>query len=744
MNLGIGLGLPSTKLYIRPFIIEVDTSITGVSNNDQFQFTGAEGDYDVVAKQGRTIMDTFNDLSNEETITFSNPGVYYLEIIPKRINGFNRINFSDGGDKLKLTDIKQWGTTVWSSFEGAFRGCNNFKGSFTDSPNLTNVNSFRFMFREATLFNQPINNWDTSNVTNMERMFGDVTSFNQPLDSWDVSNVTIMRNMFLNTTLFNQPLNNWDVSSVDDMPAIFQGTSSFNQPLNNWDVSQVTSMENMFRDAESFNHPLNNWDVSSVTSMENMFRDAESFNQPLNNWDVSSVTNMFGMFHDSSSFNQPLDNWDTSNVTDMRSVFRSMSFNQDISNWDTSKVTSMQAMFYNNGVFNYPIDSWDTSKVEDMGYVFNGATSFDSDLSGWDVSNVTDMTLVFSGSDLSAENLTLIYENWSLLTLQQDVPFGASGIQYFSSGQAGRNTMVNTYNWTITDGGLLETPFIIEIDSTESGVSNSDQFQFTGAEGDYDVVAKQNDIVVANFNDLSNQETITLPSSGVYVLEVKSKEVNGFNRIAFDNGGDKDKIIDIKQWGDVVWSSFEESFIGCSNLLATATDAPDLSNVTNMGYMFLNASSANPDTSNWDVSNVTSMNRMFFGATSANPDTSNWDVGSVTNMRSMFKNAFSANPDVSNWDVSNVTSMNRMFFGATSANPNTLNWDVSSVTIMDRMLENSNLSEENLTAIYENWSQLNLQQNVTFSAGTIKYNSSGQAGRDILVNTYNWIIEDGG
>ena len=430
MNLGIGLGLPSTKLYIRPFIIEVDTSIAGVSNNDQFQFTGALGDYDVVAKQGRTIMDTFNDLSNEETITFSNPGVYYLEIIPKRINGFNRINFSDGGDKLKLTDIKQWGTTVWSSFEGAFRGCNNFKGSFTDSPNLTNVNSFRFMFREATLFNQPIDSWDTSNVTNMERMFGDVTSFNQPLDSWDVSNVTIMRNMFLNTTLFNQPLNNWDVSSVDDMPAIFQGTSSFNQPLNNWDVSQVTSMENMFRDAESFN-------------------------QPLNNWDVSSVTNMFGMFHDSSSFNQPLDNWDTSNVTDMRSVFRSMSFNQDISNWDTSKVTSMQAMFYNNGVFNYPIDSWDTSKVEDMGYVFNGATSFDSDLSGWDVSNVTDMTLVFSGSDLSAENLTLIYENWSLLTLQQDVPFGASGIQYFSSGQAGRNTMVNTYNWTIEDGGLV-------------------------------------------------------------------------------------------------------------------------------------------------------------------------------------------------------------------------------------------------------------------------------------------------
>jgi len=63
---------------------------------------------------------------------------------------------------------------------------------------------------------------------------------------------------------------------------------------------------------------------------------------------------------------------------------------------------------------------------------------------------------------------------------------------------------------------------------------------------------------------------------------------------------------------------------------------------------------------------------------------------------------------------------------------------------MGYMLENSNLSVENLTSIYENWSQLNLQQNVAFSAGSTKYYSSGQTGRDILVNTYNWIIEDGG
>ena len=286
-------------------------------------------------------------------------------------------------------------------------------------------------------------------------------------------------------------------------------------------------------------------------------------------------------------------------------------------------------------------------------------------------------------------------------------------------------------------------PFIIEIDTTKAG-SASNQFQFTGALGDYDVVAKQNGTQVATFNDLSNQETITLPSSGIYVLEITPKFTNGFNRIAFDNGGDKDKIIDIKQWGDVAWSSFNAAFYGCSNILTTATDIPDLSNVTSMLAMFRDSTSANPDTSNWDVSSVTNMKFMFLRASSANPDTSNWDVSNVTNMRSMFNSATSANPDTSNWDVSSVTDMRYMFDNASSANPDVSNWDVSSVTDMDRIFNNSNLSVENLTACYENWSQLSLQNNVEFGAGSTKYNSSGQAGKDILINTYNWTITDGG
>ena len=272
---------------------------------------------------------------------------------------------------------------------------------------------------------------------------------------------------------------------------------------------------------------------------------------------------------------------------------------------------------------------------------------------------------------------------------------------------------------TLLSGGGNTDAFIIEVKTDELGISNNDQFQFTGAVGDYNVVAKQNDTQVATFNDLSGQETITLPSSGIYDLEVKSKEVNGFNRIAFNFSGDKLKITDIKQWGSIVWSSFDAAFAACVNMSNTATDIPNLSSVTSMKNMFRDANSVNSDTTNWDVSSVINMDSLFRGASSVNPDVSNWDVSKVTNMFFMFRSASSANPDTSNWDVSSVTNMVQMF-------------------------RDSNLSVENLTACYENWSQLNLRQNVSFSAGSTKYNSSGQAGRDILVNTYNWTITDGG
>ena len=108
----------------------------------------------------------------------------------------------------------------------------------------------------------------------------------------------------------------------------------------------------------------------------------------------------------------------------------------------------------------------------------------------------------------------------------------------------------------------------------------------------------------------------------------------------------------------------------------------DTSRVTNMGYMFENASSFNQPLNNWDVSNVTDMGGMFMYASSFNQPLNKWNVSKVKYMYDMFYDASSFNQPLNNWNVSNVKFMNKMFLRADSFNQPLNNWNVSNVTDM--------------------------------------------------------------
>ena len=56
----------------------------------------------------------------------------------------------------------------------------------------------------------------------------------------------------------------------------------------------------------------------------------------------------------------------------------------------------------------------------------------------------------------------------------------------------------------------------------------------------------------------------------------------------------------------------------------------------------------------WDVSNVTDMSFLFADKTSFNSNISTWDVSNVINMSMMFRNATAFNTDLSMWNVGNV------------------------------------------------------------------------------------------
>ena len=102
------------------------------------------------------------------------------------------------------------------------------------------------------------------------------------------------------------------------------------------------------------------------------------------------------------------------------------------------------------------------------------------------------------------------------------------------------------------------------------------------------------------------------------------------------------------------------------------------------------ARSFNQPLNKWNVSNVTNMRWVFSDATSFNQPLNNWNVSKVTDMGGMFAKALSFNQPLNNWDVSKVKYMYDMFYDASSFNQPLNNWNVSNdVTDMQLMFYNA-------------------------------------------------------
>ena len=151
----------------------------------------------------------------------------------------------------------------------------------------------------------------------------------------------------------------------------------------------------------------------------------------------------------------------------------------------------------------------------------------------------------------------------------------------------------------------------------------------------------------------------------------------------------KNKLIDVVQWGNIVWTSFESTFADWPGADFSATDAPILTSVIRMSKIFQNASNFNGNIDHWDVSNVERMDRAFQGATAFDQPLGSWNVANVTTMERMFLFASSFNQDIGGWNVANVGRMDGMFQGATVFNQNIGGWIVSNVSVMASMFANA-------------------------------------------------------
>jgi surface protein len=248
--------------------------------------------------------------------TYTSAGTYTI-IIDGTVTGFA---FNGGGDRLKLREIKRWGTLRGenNSNTGMFYGCTNLVlTGVTGTLNTSGITSFDKMFMScSSITTVPgMGSWDTSSVTAMTWTFLNSTNFNENISGWTTSAVTDMTWMFNNCKSFNQPLNSWNVSNVTKMYGTFAGATSFDQPLNSWVTSAVTNMFDLFQNNILFNQDLSSWDVSNVISMNFMFFSAITFNQDLSSWDVSNVTGMTGMLSNTilstTNYDNMLIGWDS-------------------------------------------------------------------------------------------------------------------------------------------------------------------------------------------------------------------------------------------------------------------------------------------------------------------------------------------------------------------------------------------------------------------------------------------------
>jgi surface protein len=305
-------------------------------------------------------------------------------------------------------------------------------------------------------------------------------------------------------------------------------------------------------------------------------------------------------------------------------------------------------------------------------------------------------------------------------------------------------------NPLINDNGLDGTSFITTWRTTTTNETIT--IPTAGRGYNYNIITSDGQ----EFTGVTGSQAITFATAGDYDVSISGD----FPRISINNGIDKDKLIDIKQWGNIVWSNFSSAFRGASNLVGTFTDAPNLANVTVFENLFRDCSSFSANLSSWDVSNVTSFKEAFliFGVTAPSTPVSGlgyWDMSSATTISAMLRNQTNYNEDLSSWNVSNVSDMSNTFFGATSFDQNLSSWDIANVTNFTNFAKNITFSTSNYDAILIGW-ESTLQGTypngsgytpiISINFGGAEYTGGGaaEAARTSLINNFSWSITDGG
>lgn len=284
----------------------------------------------------------------------------------------------------------------------------------------------------------------------------------------------------------------------------------------------------------------------------------------------------------------------------------------------------------------------------------------------------------------------------------------------------GNMYLINSYRF---GGGAapVDPDFTMLVKTDNAGTSASDQFTISTAGVGYNYDVDWGDGTTSS--GLTGSTTHTYASAGTYTVKISGL----FPRLYGFGATDTNKILDVLNWGNIVWGGSLTYMLYNADSLTTlsATDTPDFSNTTSLANFFQTSDNfaGGGNIENWDVSNVTNFFHCF-GGTKFNADISSWNMSSATYTADMFRAANQFNQDISSWSVQNVTSMIGMFYLANQFNQNLSSWELDSVTDLRFIFGSSGMSTANYTDTIVGWA------NYVFTNGApFNVNMGSQFGR---------------
>jgi len=292
----------------------------------------------------------------------------------------------------------------------------------------------------------------------------------------------------------------------------------------------------------------------------------------------------------------------------------------------------------------------------------------------------------------------------------------------------------------------FDPAFKMTVDTTQAG-SASDTFILPARDlGTYSATVDWGDgstseITTYNDADLSH----TYSTSGTYQVSITGT----FPAIYFNNGGDKNKLISIDQWGDLGWISMLSSFYNCSNLSLSSGSITGADEVTDFSNTFRGTPLTSLPTGLFDnCSKAENFSFCFRDCLSL----SSLPTGLFDNCpeATSFIFAFRAAPLTTLpaglfHNNTKATNFAACFLGCglTSADPTMFEFCTLAADFTN-CFSGCTLNTDDYSNMLINLEANNQNNTVPFHGGNSTYNASGATARAALIADHTWSITDGG